>query len=213
MRVLEEIGIAFNSDKAIDLLEAGRRQGRPRDAAGQAAVGARRALSRDGAAGASCWRVATRGTTAIWTTTSRSSSATDGTGTYMYDDVTGRRWEGTQDDLRDVIRLFEGLDEIDMNWCSICPRDVDPATLGPAHGGDRPDRERQAPAGRGAPSRAGAGLRRDARDLRRRVAARATHLLGDQLHDRAAAARQGDDRGRHGAGPGGRADLRACPCR
>ena len=129
MRVLEEIGIAFNSDKAIDLLEQ---------------AGAE--VDRETLRAKLPWELVER---CLKTVPKRILLAgrdprhdryldydgpivfsTDGTGTYMYDDVTGRRWEGTQNDLRDVIRLFEGLDEIDMNWCSICPRDADPATSG-----------------------------------------------------------------------------------
>ena len=129
VRVLDEIGIAFNSDKAIDLLEQ---------------AGAR--VDRETLRARLPWELVER---CLATVPRRILLAgrdprhdryldddepivfsTDGTGTYMYDDVTGRRWEGTQDDLRDVIRLFEGLDEIDMNWCSICPRDVDPAISG-----------------------------------------------------------------------------------
>jgi trimethylamine--corrinoid protein Co-methyltransferase len=129
MRVLEEIGIAFNSDKAIDLLEQ---------------AGAE--VDRETLRAKLSWELVER---CLKTVPKRILLAgrdprhdryldddepivfsTDGTGTYMYDDVTGRRWEGTKNDLRDVIRLFEGLDEIDMNWCSICPRDADPATSG-----------------------------------------------------------------------------------
>ena len=129
MRVLEEIGIAFNSDKAIDLLEQ---------------AGAE--VDRETLRAKLPWELVER---CLKTVPKRILLAgrdprhdryldddepivfsTDGTGTYMYDDVAGRRWEGTQNDLRDVIRLFEGLDEIDMNWCSICPRDADPATSG-----------------------------------------------------------------------------------
>jgi trimethylamine---corrinoid protein Co-methyltransferase len=129
IRVLEEIGIAFNSEKALDLLE---RAGAPVD--------------RETLRAKLPWELVER---CLATVPRRILLAgrdpkhdrylddgepivfsTDGTGTYMYDDVTGRRWEGTEADLRDVIRLFEGLDEVDMNWCSICPRDADPATSG-----------------------------------------------------------------------------------
>ena len=55
---------------------------------------------------------------------------TDGTGTYMYDDVTGVRTEGTAGDLRDVMRLFDALPEVDYAWPSISARDLDPRTAG-----------------------------------------------------------------------------------
>ena len=207
MRVLEEIGIAFNTEKAIDLLAAAGapvdretlRARLPRDLVEHClATVPRRILlaGRDPRHD----RYLDDGEPIVF--------CTDGTGTYMYDDVTGRRSEGTAADLRDVIRLFEGLEEVDMNWCSICPRDVDPATsglrmaaIGLTESGKHLQDEVRHP-------RAGAGLRRDARDLRRRLAARTAHLLGHELHDRAAAARQGDDRGRHRARQGRRADLR-----
>jgi trimethylamine--corrinoid protein Co-methyltransferase len=129
MRVLEEIGIAFNTPVAIDLLEAA---GAPVD--------------RDNLTAKLPWELVER---CLATVPQRILLAgrdpkhdryldddepivfsTDGTATYMYDDVTGERWEGTEDDLRRVIRLFEGLENVDMNWCSICPRDVDPVTSG-----------------------------------------------------------------------------------
>jgi len=129
VRVLEEIGIAFNTPKAIDLLEAA---GAPVD--------------RENLTARLPWELVER---CLKTVPRRILLAgrdpkhdryldddepivftTDGTATYMYDDLTGERWEGTQEDLRRVMRLFEGLDEIDMNWCSICPRDIDPITSG-----------------------------------------------------------------------------------
>ena len=129
MRVLEETGIAFNSEKAIDLL---------------AAAGAQ--VDRQTLTAKLSWELVER---CLATVPRRILLAgrdpkhdrylddgepiifsTDGTGTYMLDDLTGERWEGTEKDLREMIRLFEGLDEIDMNWCSICPRDLDSATSG-----------------------------------------------------------------------------------
>ena len=129
VRVLEEIGIAFNTPVAIDLLEAA---GAPVD--------------REKLTAKLPWDLVKH---CLATVPQRILLAgrdprhdrylddnepivfsTDGTATYMYDDVTGERWEGTEDDLRRVIRLFEGLENVDMNWCSICPRDVDPLTSG-----------------------------------------------------------------------------------
>ncbi len=129
MRVLEEIGIAFNTEKAIDLLEgAGASVDRetlrarlPRDLVDHCLSTVPRRILLAGRDPRHD-RYLDDGEPIVF--------CTDGTGTYMYDDVTGRRWEGTQADLRDVIRLFEGLEEVDMNWCSICPRDADPATSG-----------------------------------------------------------------------------------
>ena len=55
---------------------------------------------------------------------------TDGTATYMYDDVSGVRTEGTTQDLRDVMRLFDALPEVDYAWPSISARDLHPLTAG-----------------------------------------------------------------------------------
>src|SRR5674536_283075 len=57
-------------------------------------------------------------------------SCSDGTGTYMYDDVAGARTEGTAGDLRQVLRLFDALPEVDYAWPSISARDLHPLTAG-----------------------------------------------------------------------------------
>ncbi len=55
---------------------------------------------------------------------------TDGTGTYMLDDVTGLRSEGSATALRTVMRLFDALPEVDYAWPSISARDLEPLTAG-----------------------------------------------------------------------------------
>jgi trimethylamine---corrinoid protein Co-methyltransferase len=50
----------------------------------------------------------------------------DGAATYMLDDVTGERHEGTIDDLRRMITLYDAIPEIDFVWATITPGDVDP---------------------------------------------------------------------------------------
>ena len=55
---------------------------------------------------------------------------TDGTGTYMLDDVTGARSEGSAERLRRTMRLFDALPEVDYAWPSISARDLDPLTAG-----------------------------------------------------------------------------------
>ena len=137
----------------------------------------------------------------------------DGAATYMLDDVSGERHEGTRDDLRRMIALFDAIPEIDFVWATITPGDVDPRA------GNLRDRARrlhvrpQAPAGRGPGPRPGAGLHRDAGGDRRGAPARAAHLLGDQLHDRSPAARPRDDRGARPHGEGRACPSSSCRCR
>ena len=50
----------------------------------------------------------------------------DGAATYMLDDLTGERHEGTQDDLAQMMCLYDAVPEIDFTWATITPGDVDP---------------------------------------------------------------------------------------
>jgi len=50
----------------------------------------------------------------------------DGAATYMLDDLTGERHEGTRDDLATMVRLYDAVPEIDFVWATITPHDVDP---------------------------------------------------------------------------------------
>ena len=49
----------------------------------------------------------------------------DGAATYLLDDLTGERHEGTQDDLAQMMCLFDAVPEIDFTWATITPGDVD----------------------------------------------------------------------------------------
>lgn len=49
----------------------------------------------------------------------------DGAATYMLDDITGERHEGTQADLAQMMRLYDAVPEIDFTWATITPGDVD----------------------------------------------------------------------------------------
>ncbi|HQJ27233.1 MAG TPA: trimethylamine methyltransferase family protein [Thermoleophilia bacterium] len=53
---------------------------------------------------------------------------TDGTGTYLLDDVSGVRSEGSASALRTVMKLFDALPEVDYTWPSISARDLCPLT-------------------------------------------------------------------------------------
>ena len=55
---------------------------------------------------------------------------TDGTGTYLYDDESGVRTEGSAAALRQVMRLFDAIPEVDYAWPSISARDLHPLTAG-----------------------------------------------------------------------------------
>jgi trimethylamine--corrinoid protein Co-methyltransferase len=56
------------------------------------------------------------------------SFTSDGTATYVLDDETGERHEGSAADLRTIMRLFDALPNVDYVWPSISARDVDPVT-------------------------------------------------------------------------------------
>jgi trimethylamine--corrinoid protein Co-methyltransferase len=129
MRVLEEVGVAYNTPMAIDLLEeAGAQVDRDALTAKLPRELVQRCLetvpdtvvlaARDPAND----RVLCIGGPPLFTT--------DGTATYVLDDLTGERREGTADDLRVALRLFDALPEIDFVWPSVHPRDLDPLTVG-----------------------------------------------------------------------------------
>ena len=126
--VLEEVGIGYNSPAAIDLLEeAGAEVDRERLRARLPWDLVQRCLDTC----PSQVRLAGRapGTDVVLGDGSLT-FCTDGTGTYMYDDVTGVRTEGSADALRDVMRLYDAIPEVDYAWPSISARDLDPLTAG-----------------------------------------------------------------------------------
>ncbi len=49
----------------------------------------------------------------------------DGAATYMLEDLTGERHEGTQADLATMMRLYDAVPQIDFTWATITPGDVD----------------------------------------------------------------------------------------
>ena len=148
LEVLEKVGVAYNTPKAIDLLEA---------------AGAR--VDREALTARLTWDVIepalkTVPRTVLLAGRDRSTdcvlggdrliTTSDGMTTYMLDDVTGERRDGTTADLADVTRLCDALSEIDTLWPSPNPGDAPPDVLplvtqavdGPQH--------HQARAGRGA---------------------------------------------------------------
>ena len=53
----------------------------------------------------------------------------DGTATYIVDDDTGERREGSAEDQRKLNRLFDALPNIDYIWPTISARDLDPVAV------------------------------------------------------------------------------------
>jgi trimethylamine---corrinoid protein Co-methyltransferase len=56
------------------------------------------------------------------------SFTSDGTTTYVLDDESGELREGRAADLGTVMRLFDALPDLDYAWATVSPRDLDPRT-------------------------------------------------------------------------------------
>ena len=128
LRVLEEVGIGYNTPEAIDLLaEAGARVDREALTAKLPAELVQRCL-------ATCppqVRLAARDPQYDVVVGDGSLTfCADGTATYMLDDVTGRRSEGSAEWLRRTMRLYDALPEVDYAWPTISARDLHPLTAG-----------------------------------------------------------------------------------
>ena len=128
LEVLAKVGVAYNTPRAIDLLEA---------------AGAR--VDREALTARLTWDVIEAALKTVPRTVllagrdpsqdrllggERLIATSDGMTTYMLDDVTGERREGTTADLADVTRLCDALEEIDTLWPSPNPGDA-PADLLP----------------------------------------------------------------------------------
>jgi trimethylamine--corrinoid protein Co-methyltransferase len=128
VRVLAEVGIGYNTPEAIDLLEAA---GAPVDRARLSAKLPWELVER---CLATCPReVPLAARDPRYDVVVGDGSLTfcaDGTATYMLDDVTGRREEGSADWLRRTMRLYDALPEVDYAWPTISARDLDPLTAG-----------------------------------------------------------------------------------
>jgi trimethylamine---corrinoid protein Co-methyltransferase len=122
LEVLAKVGVAYNTPRAIDLLEQ---------------AGAR--VDREALTARLTWdviepalRTVPRTVLLAGRDTSRDCvlgggrliATSDGMTTYMLDDVTGERREGTTADLAAVTRLCDGLDELDTLWPSPNPGDA-----------------------------------------------------------------------------------------
>ena len=127
-RVLAEIGIGYNTPEAIDLLaEAGAQ-------ADRAALTARLPWELVERCLLTCpHEVRLAGRDPRHDVVVGDGSLTfcaDGTATYMLDERTGRREEGSAEWLRKAMRLYDALPEVDYAWPTISARDLDPLTAG-----------------------------------------------------------------------------------
>ncbi len=128
VRVLEEVGIGYNTPEAIDLLaEAGAQVDRE-------ALTARVPWDLVERCLATCPReVRLAGRDPRHDVVVGDGSLTfcaDGTATYMLDELTGRREEGSAEWLRRTMRLYDAVPELDYAWPTISARDLDPLTAG-----------------------------------------------------------------------------------
>jgi trimethylamine--corrinoid protein Co-methyltransferase len=126
LTVLEEVGVAFNTPMAMEVLEGteaildrDRLTARlPRELVMRCLATAPRKLllaARDPAHD-------------VWLGDGSVNFTTDGTATYVLDDESGERHEGSADDLRTIMRLFDALPDCDYAWPTISARDLDPLT-------------------------------------------------------------------------------------
>jgi trimethylamine--corrinoid protein Co-methyltransferase len=128
VRVLEEVGIGYNTPAAIELL---------------AKAGAR--VDREALMAKVPWDLVERCLATCPPTVRLAGRdprhdvvvgdgsltfCADGTATYMLDDRTGRREEGSAEWLRRTMRLYDALPEVDYAWPTISARDLDPLTAG-----------------------------------------------------------------------------------
>ena len=126
LTVLEEVGVAFNTPMAMDVLEGteaildrDRLTARlPRELVMRCLETAPRKLL----------LAAREPANDVWLGDGSVSFTSDGTATYVVDDETGERHEGSADYLRTIMRLFDALPDCDYVWPTISARDLDPLT-------------------------------------------------------------------------------------
>ena len=126
VRVLEEVGVAYNTPQAVDILAAA---GAPVD---------RESLTAKlpWALVEECLAKVPRDILLAARDPERDVcldddalvTTSDGTATYLMDDRSGERLEGSAEGLAKVMRLFDALPGIDYLWPSLSARDLDPVT-------------------------------------------------------------------------------------
>ena len=128
VRVLEQIGIGYNTPEAIELLAAA---GAEVDRTALTAKLPWELVERCLATCPSEVRLAGRDPRHDVVVGDGSLTfCADGTATYMLDDLTGLREEGSAEWLRRTMRLYDALPEVDYAWPTISARDLDPLTAG-----------------------------------------------------------------------------------
>jgi trimethylamine--corrinoid protein Co-methyltransferase len=126
LTVLEEVGVAYNTPAAMDLLEG---TGAVLDSERLTARLPRELVERCLATAPHTVLLAARDPARDVRLGDGSLSFTsDGTTTYVLDDESGELREGSAADLRTIMRLFDALPDLDYAWATVSPRDLDPRT-------------------------------------------------------------------------------------
>ena len=126
LAVLEEVGVAYNTPMAMEVLEGteaildrDRLTARlPRELVMRCLETAPRKLL----------LAAREPANDVWLGDGSVSFTSDGTATYVVDDETGERHEGSAEHLRTIMRLFDALPDCDYVWPTISARDLNPLT-------------------------------------------------------------------------------------
>ena len=126
LTVLEEVGVAFNTPMAMDVLEGTEAiLDRERLTARLPRELVMRCLE---TAPSRLLLAAREPANDVWLGDGSVSFTSDGTATYVVDDETGERHEGSADYLGTIMRLFDALPDCDYVWPTISARDLDPLT-------------------------------------------------------------------------------------
>jgi trimethylamine--corrinoid protein Co-methyltransferase len=126
LNVLEEVGVAYNTPMAMDLLEGtGAVLDRERFAARLPRELVERCLETTPAAVLLAARDPAHD---VWLGDGSLTFTTDGTVTFVLDDESGERHEASAADLRTLMPLFDALPNADYVWPIVSARDLDPLT-------------------------------------------------------------------------------------
>ena len=126
LTVLEEVGVAYNTPAAMDLLEG---TGAVLDRERLTARLPRELVERCLETTPRKLLLAARDPAHdVWLGDGSLSFTTDGTVTYVVDDESGERHEASAADLRTLMPLFDALPNADYVWPIVSARDLDPLT-------------------------------------------------------------------------------------